>query len=155
LPHDWQPANAHDDREKVNKAREAAEALFAPKKQVNHPETPASTPSSPLQIEQPAPRAPRIIAIPSTMPVAEEIVGPLTDPKPKPKRETRRRRGNIPGSQHDRVRTLVLYGMSLAEVADLYGVPMGVIERIVEAVSLKSSCMVNDATHAVHRSSND
>jgi hypothetical protein len=131
LPHDWRPTNARDDREQINKAREAAEALFAPKKQLERMEAPTSTPSSPLQIEQPALRAPRIIAIPSTMPVAEEIVGPSTDPKPKSRRELRMRRVKVPATQHDRVRTLARYGMTLGEVADLYGVSLNVIERIV------------------------
>ena len=133
MPNDWQPTNARDDREQVTKAREAAEALFTPKKQVERTGAPTSAPIAPPQVEQHIPRQPRIFAIPSAMPVAEEIVGPSTDPKPKPKRETRRRRAKIAASQHDRVRTLALYGMTHSEVADLYGVPADVIERVVAA----------------------
>jgi hypothetical protein len=132
LPHDWQPTNPRDDREQVNKAREAAEALFAPKKQLKPTEAPTSTPIVPLQIQQPALRTPRIIAISATMPAAV-IVGPSTDPKPKSRRQSSRRRVKVPAIQHDRVRTLASYGMTLAEIADLYVVPVVVIDRIVEA----------------------
>jgi len=129
VPHDWQPTNAHDDREQVNKAREAAEALFASKKQVASTEASTSIALAPSQNEPPAPRIPRIIAMPSTMHVTRETAAPPTDPKPGPRRAVSRR--PVPASQHVRVRTLVLYGMTLAEVADLYSVPMNVIERIV------------------------
>jgi hypothetical protein len=84
-----------------------------------------------LQVEQPAPRTPRIIAMPSTMRVTDETVAPATDPKPKSRREASRRPAKVPASQHGRVRALALYGMTLAEVADLYRVPMGAIKRIV------------------------
>jgi hypothetical protein len=114
LPHDWQPANAHDDGEKVNKAREAAEALFRPKKQLERTKAPTSVPDAPLPVEQ-AHREPRIFA----MPVAENFVEEAFQQKPKPKPETRRRRMKIPVAQHDRVRTLVRYGMTLAEGTDL------------------------------------
>jgi hypothetical protein len=130
LPHDWQPTNAPHDREQVNRAREAAEALFAPKKQVERTEVPTSTPIAPPQIEHPASRTPRIIAISATTPAAV-IVGPSTDPKPKSRRQSSRRRVKVPATQHVRVRTLASYGMTLAEIADLYGVPVDVIDCIV------------------------
>jgi hypothetical protein len=131
LPNDWQQTNAHDDREPVNKARDAAEALFAPKKQVERAEAPTSAPVVPSQAVHPAPRRPRIIAIPSTMSVTDESVVPPTDPKPTSRRGTNRRRVKLPASEHNRVRTLALYGMTLAEVADLYRVRVDVIEQIV------------------------
>jgi hypothetical protein len=131
LPHDWHPTNARDDREQVNKAREAAESLFKPNKQVERSEAPPTGPMTPSQIEQPAPRPPRIFARPSTMPVTDATVVPSTDPKPGPGRAVSKRRAKIPAAQHDRVRTLVMYGMTPDEVADLYGVPVDVVERIV------------------------
>jgi hypothetical protein len=129
LSHDWRPTNAHDDHEQINKAREAAEALFTSKKQVPGTEAPTSVPLAPSQVEQPAQRMPRIIAIPATMPMADKTVVPATEPKPE--RETRRRRAKVRVNQYGRVRALALYGMSVAEVADLYRVPVEVIERIV------------------------
>jgi hypothetical protein len=134
LSSDWQSDNHQDAREQVNKAREAAEALFAPKKQLEPTEAPTSTPIVPLQIQQPALRTPRIIAISATMPAAV-IVGPSTDSKPKSRRQSSRRRVKVPATQHDRVRTLASYGMTLGEIADLYGVPVDVIDRIVGAAA--------------------
>jgi hypothetical protein len=132
LPNDWQPPYARDNRDQMNKAREAAEALFKPKKDVERAKTATSAPMAPSPVEQPAPRTPRIIAMPTTMPVvAKEVVEIPADPKPKSRRETSGRRAEIPASQHGRIRALAVYGMTLSAVADLYGVPVAVIERIV------------------------
>jgi hypothetical protein len=131
VPHDWQPTNAHDDRAQVTKAREAAEALFTPKKQADHTAAPTPDPVSRSLVEQPVPRIPRIIAIPATMPVSDETVAPPSGPRLTSRREVSRARIEVPVAQHDRVRTLAQYGMTLAEVADLYRVHVEVIERIV------------------------
>jgi hypothetical protein len=64
LPHDSQPTHAHDDREQVNKAREAAEALFSPNRPGERAEPPTSVPIAPSQIEQLAVRTPRIFCHP-------------------------------------------------------------------------------------------
>jgi hypothetical protein len=130
LPHDWQPTDAHDDRAQVTKAREAAEALFRPNK-VERTEAPTSASVATSPTEHPAPRVPRIIPMPSTTPVIEGTVAPSTDPTPKSRREVIRRRAEVPASQHDRVRALAGYGMTVDEVAELYGVQVGAIERIV------------------------
>jgi hypothetical protein len=130
LPHNWQPTNAHDDHAQVTKAREAAEALFKPNK-VERTEAPTSASVAASPPDHPAPRVPRIIPMPSTMPVTEGTLAPSTDPRPKSRRETIRRRTEVPASQHDRVRALAGYGMTVDEVAELYGVQVGVIERIV------------------------
>lgn len=131
MPHDWQPTHVHDDRQKVNKAREAAEALFKPTKQIERTEVAKSASVTPSQVEHPAPRTPRIIAIPSTMSLADETVAPLTGSRPRSRRERSRRREKIPAAQHHRVRTLAQYGMTLAEVADFYRVSVDAIECIV------------------------
>jgi hypothetical protein len=115
----------------ITHARAAAEALFKPKKQVDLTAAPTFDPVAPLQVAQPEPRTPRIIAIPSTTPVIEATIAPATDIKPKSRQGESRRREKIPAVQHDRVRTLAQYGMTLAEVADLYGVSVDVVERIV------------------------
>jgi hypothetical protein len=132
LPHDWHPTNAHNDREQINKAREAAEALFRPNKQVERTEVPTSSPVAPSQIDS-APRIPRIIAVPSTMSVAEKFVEEAVHPKPKQKRETNKRRAKIPAARHGRVRALASFGMTIEQVAELYGVSVSVIEGVVAA----------------------
>ena len=129
LPHDSQSMNAHDDRAQVTKAREAAEALFRPNK-VERTEAPTSASVAASPTEHPAPRVPRIIPMPSTMPVTGTVT-PSTDPTPKSRREVIRRRAEVPACQHDRVRALAGYGMTVDEVAELYAVQVGTIERIV------------------------
>ena len=121
LPNDRQLTKARDDREQVSKVREAAEALFARKAQAERTEAPTSLPVASKQ----ARREPRIFAMPVAGNFREEVV------HQKPKPETSRRRVKVPIAQHDRIRTLVMYGITSAEVADLYGVPLNVIERIV------------------------
>ena len=54
--------------------------------------------------------------------------------EPKQKRRTaaiRRETRGIPASQFGRVRALASYGMTQAQVADLYGVTVHEIERII------------------------
>jgi hypothetical protein len=54
------------------------------------------------------------------------------EPKPtRRQRMVRRNTGAIPASQFGRVRALASYGMTQAQVAELYGVGVDEIERIV------------------------
>jgi hypothetical protein len=46
-------------------------------------------------------------------------------PEPRTTRE-------IPWSHHARIRTWVQYGMTIPQVAEVYGVAVGVIERILQ-----------------------
>ncbi|HKM68985.1 MAG TPA: hypothetical protein VJX94_02700 [Stellaceae bacterium] len=53
-------------------------------------------------------------------------------PKPvRRRRVVRRETGEIPASQYGRVRALASYGMTQAQVAEVYGVTVQTIERIV------------------------
>ncbi len=57
-----------------------------------------------------------------------------TPPRPKPtrRRQTARREAStIPAPQFGRIRALTSYGMTQAQVAELYGVSVDEIERIV------------------------
>jgi hypothetical protein len=108
-----------DDRERITNARQAAEALFAPKRQPVEPSVSESAPSA----EQPA-RKPRVLAISSPAPVRNKEVAAPVNPEPQTTRE-------IPPSQYARIRTWVKYGMTIPQVAEVYGVAVGVIERIL------------------------
>jgi hypothetical protein len=55
---------------------------------------------------------------------------PPEEPKPI-KRPVKRKLFHIPASQFGRVRALANYGMTQAQVAELYGVGVDEIERIV------------------------
>jgi hypothetical protein len=108
-----------DDRERITSARRAAEALFTPKRQPVEP-----SPSDPApSVEQPA-RKPRVLSILSPAPVRNEEVAAPVDPEPRTTRQ-------IPRSHHARIRTWVEYGMTVPQVAEVYGVNVGVIERIL------------------------
>jgi hypothetical protein len=54
---------------------------------------------------------------------SKEIAAPV-NPEPRTARE-------IPRSQHARIRTWVDYGMTVPQVAEVYGVAVGVIERVL------------------------
>jgi hypothetical protein len=73
-----------------------------------------------LSAARPA-RKPRVLSILSPAPVRNEEVAPPANPEPRTTRQ-------IPRSHHARIRTLVKYGLTVPQV---YGVDVGVIERIV------------------------
>ncbi len=116
-----QPYPQGDERERVARARQAAEALFASKPAADEPTVP----------EDPAPavqavRKPRVLSIVPPPPVREQHPAA-------PARRTRRISRGIPRSQHARIRTWVEYGMTASEVAEVYGTAVGEIERILGA----------------------
>jgi hypothetical protein len=120
LNHRQQPHHPRgDDRERITSARQAAEALFTPKRQPVEPSVSDPAPSA----EQPA-RKPRVLPISSPAPVRNEEVAAPVDPEPRTARE-------IPRSHHARIRTWVEYGLTISQVAEVYGVAVGVIERIL------------------------
>ena len=108
-----------DDRERTTSARQAAEALFTPKRQPAEPSVSDPVPSA----EQPA-RKPRVLAISSPAPVRNKEVAAPVNPEPRTTRQ-------IPRSHHARIRTWVNYGMTIPQVAEVYGVAVGVIECIL------------------------
>ena len=69
--------------------------------------------------------------IPPVVPMKAAKVLPA-EPKPiKQRPAAKRRLLHIPPSQFGRVRALANYGMTQAQVAEVYGVEVGEIERIV------------------------
>jgi hypothetical protein len=111
-----------DDRERITKARQAAEALFTPKPQLTEQSVPESLPTA----DHPA-RKPRILAIsPATSRDREAVKTPASL-----KQQTVR---GIPVSQFQRIRTWVKYGMTVPQVALFYGVAVEEIKRILQKV---------------------
>ena len=108
-----------DDRERITSARQAAEALFTPKPRPVAPSVSDPAPS----VEQPA-RKPRVLSILSPPPVRDNEVAAPVNPEP---RTTRK----VPRSHHARIRTWVQYGLTIPQVAEVYGVPVDVIKRIL------------------------
>jgi hypothetical protein len=128
---EW-PSDAQNDREKIDRARQNAEDLFKPRPQSGSAEAPAAAANSILSAEHEARRQPRIFRIPPVVPMSAARDEPPTQPKPTRRRRTVRRGTRvIPAAQFGRVRALANYGMTQAEVAELYGVGVDEIERIV------------------------
>jgi hypothetical protein len=111
-----------DDRERITRARQAAEALFAPKPQVTGPSV-----SNPLPSADQSARKPRVLATspaPAPAPLDVEEVGTPVNPEEQVRPE-------IPVSKFAHIRTLVKYGMTVSQVADVYGVAVGAIQRVL------------------------
>jgi hypothetical protein len=116
-----QPYPSDDERDRIARAREAAEALFATKPAAAGPAPPQTGPAA-----EPAVRKPRVLSVVPPVPARPE-------PPPAAGRRPRgpRPRNAVPRSQYARIRTWVEYGMTAAEVAGIYGAAVGEIERIL------------------------
>lgn len=102
-----------DHRERIAKARQAAEALFAPKPRRAEP---------PGAGGRAAVRVVRILETskPTSVPGVKASIDTEAAPVP-----------TIPASQLARIRTWVKYGMTIARVAKLYGVPVDEVARVL------------------------
>ena len=94
-----------------------------------------SAPNDASSAETQPRRQPRIFAIPPAVPISAAKVERAGNRsrygKRRPQRETR----EIPVSQFGRVRTLTSYGMTREQVAELYGVAVDEIDRIIRRPS--------------------
>jgi hypothetical protein len=119
---DSSPPYGHED---VDRARKAAEALFSPKKPIADPATRGDT-----RTTQQASRKPRILsAVREQQPVIQPHHVKPTNPSLQ--HERRRPRKRVPASHLARLRTWLKYGMTAREAADMYGVSVSEIERIL------------------------
>jgi hypothetical protein len=129
---EWQSADERNSRERIDRARRAAEDRFKPPHQEAKTASPALPPKDTTSTERPAGRKPRIFALPPRAPATTRTEAPL-EPKPaRPKAASKPRTNVVPPSQTGRVRTLTRYGMTPAQVAELYEVTVGEIERIIK-----------------------
>ena len=112
---------AHHNREASNRARQAAEALFAPKPRINKQ---SAGPADPT-VDKTG-RKPRILsAVQVRSTHAEPTEAPTDLVPPKPTHQ-------IPASHLGRVRAWMKYGMTIPQVAKVYGVAVVDIERILD-----------------------
>ena len=135
MPTDWQTAGVRNDRERINRTRQNAEDLFKPKQQPTREDVPTSAPNDASSAEHQPRRQPRIFAIPPVVPVNTAKVEPAAEPKQARAAATRRETRQIPVSQFGRVRTLTEYGTTRVQVAELYGVTVDEIDRIIRRPS--------------------
>jgi len=128
---EW-PSDAHIDREKIDRARQNAEDLFKPRPQPPSANAAADSEKSVPSAERQSQRRPRIFRIPPVVPMSVAKGEAPVEPKPiRRHRMVGRKTGAIPASQFGRVRALASYGMTRAQVAELYGVGVDEIERII------------------------
>jgi hypothetical protein len=132
---EW-PSDAHTDREKIDRARQNAEDLFKPRPQSGPANAAAAAENCATPAEHQPRRQPRIFRIPPVVPMSAAKGEPPAEPQPIHRRQTGGRdTGAIPASQFGRVRALASYGMTQAQVAELYGVGVDEIERIIRQSS--------------------
>jgi hypothetical protein len=112
---------AESDRHEISRARQAAEALFVPKREVAKPSTQAAV----ISVDQTA-RKPRILSAVRVRPARVETIEASVDRTPPEPHE------KISASQVGRIRTWLKYGMTIPEVAKVYGVTVGDIERVLQ-----------------------
>jgi len=114
LDRQYHPYPRGDDREQVARARQAAEALFTSKS----PNTKHAVPdTAPPGLAARKPRVLQITAAPAKR--GEEVNAPVTSEPPPPRKV-----------DFSRVRTWVKYGMTVGQVAEVYGADIDEIERI-------------------------
>lgn len=128
---EWQSADARNNREKITRARQAAEDLFKPTHQNTGADLLGATPSAAAPAEPQPRREPRIFAVPPRAPISAPVERPAEPTPIRRKAVTRREASTVPASQAGRVRALTSYGMTRAQVAALYGVTVDEIERII------------------------
>ena len=126
-----QTANARDDRQRINRARQNAEDLFKPRQQTIGADAPTSAPDAASSAVQQPRRQPRIFTIQPQMPTSAAKTPP-TEPKLIRRRAiVRRETREIPASQLGRARVLMNYGTTREQVAELYGVAVDEVERVI------------------------
>jgi hypothetical protein len=107
------------DRERTTSARQAAEDLFAPKRQPFKQIDQEAAPSAANPV-----RRPRVLTIAPTVPSSpQELEVPI-----RPKKQVKPK---IPRSQFARIRAWQQYGMTAGQVAEVYGVTISEIEGIL------------------------
>jgi hypothetical protein len=137
---EWQSADERNNREKISRARQAAEDLFKPGQANAAAEVTRLAPNGGAPVEQQQRRQPRIFTIPSRLPPSPEVEAPVAaEPEPIRRRAVARRPTvTVPPSQIGRVRALATYGMTPVQVAELYGVTADEIDRILKAPIYKA-----------------
>jgi len=117
---DFDRSNRSDQAD-MNRARQAAEALFAAKRRLAEPAAPAPVPATDQTT-----RKPRILSAVPAKPVSLEAVSSRCKVAPPSNPE------KIPAAHFARIRTWLKYGMNISQVAQLYEVPIREIESILK-----------------------
>jgi hypothetical protein len=117
----FDPSQLQDqDRRRNTNARQAAEALFTPKRVTPEQSFRETSASRDARV-----RRPRVLAIAPTLPGPSQVqdIGPISPNQQTPPKIRR--------SQFARIRAWLRYGMTAKQVAEVYGVGIDEIERIL------------------------
>jgi hypothetical protein len=129
---EWQSADERNSREKISRARQAAEDLFKRAQPNADAESTGPAPNGHAPHEQEARRQPRIFTAPPRLPPSPEVEPPVAAEPVRRRTVAKQSTRTVPSSQIGRVRTLATYGMTPLQVAELYGVTVAEIDRILK-----------------------
>lgn len=130
---EWQSADERNSREKITRARQAAEDLFKRVQPNADVETAGPLPNGDTTHEQEPRRQPRIFTAPPRLPPNPKVEPPVAAQPIRQRAVAKQTTRTVPPSQIGRVRTLATYGMTPVQVADLYGVTVAEIDRILRS----------------------
>ena len=129
---EWRSADERNNREKIDRARRAAEDLFKRVQPEVEAEPTGLAPDDRMPEEQQPRRQPRIFTVPPRLPPTPKADPPVTAEPIRRRVVAKRPTGTVPPSQIGRVRVLATYGMTPQQVAELYGVTADEINRILK-----------------------
>ncbi|HEX3536990.1 MAG TPA: hypothetical protein VHU15_09500 [Stellaceae bacterium] len=130
---EWQSADERNSREKISRARQAAEDLFKPAHPNADAEPTGPAPNGGASHEQEPRRQPRIFTAPPRLPPSPKVEFPVAAEPVRRRVIAKQSTRTVPPSQIGRVRTLATYGMTPVQVAELYGVTVAEIDRILKS----------------------
>lgn len=116
-----------NDRERANRARQAAEALFAPKPRAVEAPASSTRPAADNRVSV-APRASAPPVVQDEPTVTRKNRATLAATRNNDEESAAR---EIPIAHVARIRTWLKYGMKIAEVAQIYGVEVEDIDRVL------------------------
>ena len=130
---EWQSADERNSREKTSRARQAAEDLFKRAQPKADAEVTRPTSNGGLPHEQEPRRQPRIFTVPPRLPPNPKVEPPVAAQPMRQRAVAKQPTRTVPPSQIRRVRALATYGMTPGQVAELYGVTVDEIDRILKS----------------------
>jgi hypothetical protein len=130
---EWQSADERNSREKISRARQAAEDLFKPVRPNADAEPTGPAPNGGASHEQEPRRQPRVFTTPPRLPPNPKVEPPVAAQPMRQRAVAKQSTRTVPPSQIGRVRALATYGMTPLQVAELYGVTVGEIDRILKS----------------------
>jgi anti-sigma factor RsiW len=130
---EWQSADERNSREKVSRARQAAEDLFKAARPNSDAEPTRPVPNGGAPREQETRRQPRIFTVPPRLPPNARVEPPVAAQPIRQRAPGKQPTRTVPPSQIGRVRALATYGMTPVQVAELYGVNVTEIDRILKS----------------------